>query len=115
MMSLAQRIARIATSSKPAPNSAHLLKYLTEAAVRARSRFNSYYHELDGSMLAHPEGHFTQALFHAEMLSARGQLFKVLPRWLHPYHVFPTLFLADCAYPLRCRLWPIQKMLRGRG
>ena len=115
MMSLAQRIARIATSSKPAPNSAHLLKYLTEAAVRARSRFNSFYHELDGSMLAHPEGHFTQALFHAEMLSARGQLFKVLPRLLHPFHVFPTPSLDDCADTLRCRLWLIQKMRRGSG
>jgi len=78
MMSLAHRIARIASNPKGAPNSAHLLKFLTEAAVRARSRFNSFYHELDGSMLAHPEGHFTQALFHAEMLCARGLMFKAL-------------------------------------
>jgi len=59
-----------------------MVAYYSEAAARARDRFLSYNHKLDGSMLAHPEGHFTQSLFHAEMLCARGEIYKVSPVYL---------------------------------
>ena len=77
--SVARRIARIATNPTPPPNSRRLLATLGDAAARARDRLHHYNVELDDSMLAQPQGHFTQALFHAEMLCARGEIFKVFP------------------------------------
>ena len=65
--------------SHPPPNSRRLLATLGDAAARARDRLHHYNVELDDSMLAQPQGHFTQALFHAEMLCARGEIFKVFP------------------------------------
>jgi hypothetical protein len=97
--SLANRIARVATDPKPAPNSRQLLAHLTAAAARIRDRFHSYNHELDGSMLAHPDGHFTEELFEAEMLCARGKIFLVLLHVLFCFSPsrFSVFWLVDAA------------------
>ena len=81
--SLAHRIALIATNPQPARNSQSLLSHFSDAAARARDRLHSYNHALDDSMLPHPESHFTQDLFHAEMLCARGKIFQVFARFSH--------------------------------
>lgn len=86
--SLARRIARIATNPNPPPNSKQLLSHLSEAAVKARNRFHAYNHELDDSMLALPQVHFTQMLFHAEMLCQRGKIYKVFVVFLSAFSPF---------------------------
>ena len=99
--SLAHRIALIATNPQPARNSQSLLSHFSDAAARARNRLHSYNHALDDSMLPHPESHFTQELFHAEMLCARGKIFQVsfLTYWLFlaflPYQTSLSQALAD--------------------
>ncbi len=89
--SLAHRIALIATNPHPARNSQSLVSHFSDAAARARDRLISYNHALDGSMLAHPESHFTQELFHAEMLCARGKLLQVFARFSH-FFCFASCF-----------------------
>jgi hypothetical protein len=106
--SLARRIAAIATDPHPPRNSKLLLDHLSETAAQARNRIHSYNHELDDSMLAHPDGHFTQILFHAEMLCARGKVFKVSPG---SPSAFCSLFRSSIIIfdALRCRHWLIVK------
>jgi hypothetical protein len=106
--SLARRIALIATNPHPPRNSQKLLAHLSEAAARARDRLHHYNMELDDSMLAQPQGHFTQALFHAEMLCARGEIFKV--KHLHLFDYFVCSRMLGPFNTLRRRRWPIQKM-----